>query len=47
MRGGRPGRQVGEKVELGRKEDDPEEQRQNADVLRLRLHVLAKTKLRE
>jgi len=39
--------QVGEKVELGPKEDDPEEQRQNADALRLRLHVITKTKLRQ
>jgi hypothetical protein len=33
-------------VELRSQEDDPEEQRQNADTLSLGLHVLTKTKLR-
>jgi hypothetical protein len=33
-------------VELRTKEDNPEEQCQNADALRLGLHVLTKTKLR-
>jgi hypothetical protein len=47
VRGGRRGRQVRAKVELRPKEDDPEEQRQNADAVRLGLHVLTKTKLRQ
>jgi len=33
-------------VELRPQEDNPEEQRQNADALSLGLHVLTKTKLR-
>jgi hypothetical protein len=33
-------------VELRPKEDNPEEQRQNADALSLGLHVLTKTKLK-
>lgn len=33
-------------MELRAQEDDPEEQRQNADMLSLGLHVLTKTKLR-
>jgi len=33
-------------VKLRPKEDDPEEQRQNADEVRLGSHVLTKTKLR-
>ena len=47
MGAGRRGRQFGAKVELRAEEDDPEEQRQNADALRLGLHVLTKTKLRQ
>ncbi len=35
------------KVELRPKEEDPEEQRQNADAVRLGLHVLTKTKLKQ
>ncbi len=46
MRGGRRGCQFDAKVELRPKEDNPEEQRQNADTVRLGLHVLTKTKLR-
>jgi hypothetical protein len=46
MRGGGRGRQIRTKVELRPKENDPEEQRQNANVLSLGLHVLTKTKLR-
>ena len=46
MRSGRRGRQIGTKVELGPKEDDPEEQCQNADAMIPRLHVVTKTKLR-
>ncbi len=33
-------------MELRRKENNPEEQRQNVDASRLRLHVLTKTELR-
>ena len=47
VRGGRRGRPVGAKVELRPQEDDPEEQRQNADAARLGLHVLTKTELRQ
>ena len=47
MRGGRRGCQLGAKVELRPKEEYPEEQRQNADAVRLGLHVLTKTKLRQ
>jgi hypothetical protein len=47
MRGGRRGCQFRAKVELRPKEDKPEEQRQNADAVRLGLHVLTKTKLRQ
>ena len=46
MCGGWNGRQVGAKVELRPKKDTPEEQRQNADMPSLGLHVLTKTKLR-
>ena len=46
VRGGRRGRQLRTKVELRPNEDDPEEQRQNADALSLGLHVLTKTELR-
>ena len=46
MRGGRRGRQVGAEVKLRCQEDNPEEQRQNADAPTLRLHVLTKTELR-
>lgn len=34
-------------MELRPQEDDPEEQRQNADAVRLGLHVLTKTELRQ
>ncbi len=34
-------------MELRPKKDNPEEQRQNADAVRLGLHVLTKTKLRQ
>ena len=46
VRSGRGGRQVRAKVELRPEEDDPEEQRQNADAMSSGLHVLTKTKLR-
>lgn len=46
MGGRRGGRQVRAKMELRPKKDDPEEQRQNADMPTLGLHVLTKTKLR-
>lgn len=46
MRGGGRGRQIRTKMELRTQEDNPEEQRRNADALRVGLHVLSKTKLR-
>ena len=47
MRGGRRGRQIRTRMELRTQEDNPEEQRENANAPCFAPHVLTKTKVRE